>query len=289
MENSSQKNQSSISSQKQVGSVLDMNKRIERDEKRKQGKDSINMSKEEINGHLSGGSTKDSVSSVNNRIEHMGGRNSRTAPPWMESTIPRRDNTRVSVSSVNNDIERREMATREKQKEGGQDGVKFPSKNDRVKVYQKNKETVLKAIKSKVKSRKENRSSLNAMSSMVIFVAFTIAITSDILDILLDGTVVGYPFSLLANFGICPFIGFLWWSLGVDSSNNRLKKGSRRMFASLGIETIIDFFPTLIIWCLINLLDYLGYLDNKDWIKTLNKNRTKDVLPLGNKSNNINL
>lgn len=202
-------------------------------------------------------------------------------------------NRKVSVASVNSDIERREMASKEEQdrKNTGENrgGVNSPSKSDKIKAYQKSKGALLKAAKAKIESRKENRSDLNAMSAMVIFTAFAVAIISDILDIVLDGTVLGYPFSLLANFGICPFIGFLWWSLGVDSSNNRLKKGGRRMFASLGIETIIDFFPTLIIWCFINLLDYLGYLDNKDWIKTLSKNRTKDILSSGSKSNNLNL
>jgi hypothetical protein len=194
-----------------------------------------------------------------------------------------RANRKVSVASVNSDIERHEMTTKERQKKDDREGVQTPSKNDRIKAYQKTKGAILKAAKARIESRKENRSNLNAMSAMVIFTAFTVAIISDVLDIVLDGTVVGYPFSLLANFGICPFIGFLWWSLGVDSSNNRLKKGGQRMFASLGIETIIDFFPTLIIWCFINLLDYLGYLDNKDWIKTLSKNRAKNILPLDSK------
>lgn len=193
-------------------------------------------------------------------------------------------NRKISVSSVNSDIERREIASKERQPsknaEEGRGEVNTPSKNDRIKSYQKSKEAILKAAKARIQGRKENRSSLNAMSSMIIFTAFAIAISSDLLDIFLDGTIVGYPFSLFANFVICPLIGFLWWSLGVDSSNNRLRKGGRRAFVSLGVETVIDFFPTLIIWCCINLLDYLGYLDNKDWLKTLNKNRAKNILPL---------
>lgn len=290
MENTSQNKQNSDSAQSGVSSVLDINKRIERDQKRKQEKSLVNMSKEEIDGHLQNRNTISSgdsgvASPANNRIENISGRGrDREMSQWMESTIPRRDKRRVSVSSVNSDIGRMEKAKEsedaKKALEKNQGAMQTPSRSDMLRAYQKRREAILKAAKTKIESRKENRSDLNAMGFIIILIAFIIAVFSDLLDVVVDGTGIGAFLAPVSSVVTGPIVGFLWWSLGVGDANNKLKKSAKRLLGACGIEAIplIDILPAMTVLCIINLLDYFGYLDFKDWGKTFDKNRTEDAL-----------
>jgi hypothetical protein len=163
-----------------------------------------------------------------------------------------------------------------KQEEGvTSSDVRIPNRESEARSMRRKTEAVLKAAKAKVESRRENRSELNAMSTIIIFVAFFISIVSDLLDVVVDGTGVGALLAPISSLLVGPIVGFLWWSLGAGNTNDQLKKGTKRLCVAFGVESIplIDLLPAMTFLCVVNLCDYLGYFDNKDWLKTLITNR----------------
>lgn len=289
MENISQNSQKSGSENGRVDSMLDINKRVARDAERYRQKGNNaqeNMSKSDIEAHLK--SSKDfmtpSKSGVNISKDEATLLRKESSEFMHSSSRNDLANRKMSAASVNSDIGRMEIAkeTEEKRKntENDQNGAQNSSRNQVAQAYQKRKEAILKAAKAKIESRKENRSDLNAMGFIIIFIAFVIAVFSDLLDVVVDGTGIGAFLAPVSSVLTGPIVGFLWWSLGVGDANSKLKKSAKRLLGACGIEAIplIDILPAMTVLCVINLLDYFGYLDFKDWGKTYDKNRTEDAL-----------
>ena len=138
------------------------------------------------------------------------------------------------------------------------------------------------SLKAQMKSRlsamaQRERADLDGYAAALVIVAFLTAIGSDLLEIALSsvaaglvatvlGSAIGAGLGVLSSFiGIVAslVVGFLWWSVGSGDFSGRLKKVGRRTLITLGLEGFLSFMPWLTIECILNLLDLLGFFDNK--------------------------
>lgn len=118
------------------------------------------------------------------------------------------------------------------------------------------------AVKAQLKSQlQREKAQIDAFTVMLVIMAFTVALVADVLEVILDATVVGAVVASIVGFLASLAVGFLWWTMGAGDFSGRMKKVGKRTMLTLGAETLVSFMPWLTIECILNLLDLLGFFE----------------------------
>jgi hypothetical protein len=103
---------------------------------------------------------------------------------------------------------------------------------------------------------------LDALTLVLVLLAFLVAIIADGLQILLTLTGIGLIFCPFIGFAAGIIVGYLWICIGSNDFGGAMRKVGKRALLTLGAESILEFLPCLTLECLLNYLDLRGAFDN---------------------------